>query len=444
MEKEIIITKNINLPNALETTLPQIQQIMDAFNLPREILASDEEIAYAWRDLPRELKRIPLELRDGLIVRMCVATSVGLFDGAINYIWNAVIITLKRKVTNFGLALVAETLGKTFTEENLNDYMDSQLLDLCYKLQILSEDGYFFLNQCREIRNNFSSAHPSIGQIDDRELIGFISRCCKYGITNDYSLQGVNVSEFLSSIKARKLDENELKVWEQKLIDTFPAQRQMLIPTLMGLYCDPDSTEIVRINALKICVSILEYIDDKAKSAMLEQYNKYIVNGLSDKVTADKNFVEKLKMLNIISVSEQHTIVKTACSNLLNAHLEFNNFYNEPPFAHRLLEITSSLKTPETTQQEFVYSVTMCFVGNRYGISNAAVSFYEEMIQNFSPKEIDHLINLPNQKTLFSDRINNYSNCKKRFVRALQLIDQESMNANQLAKYNELIKIYSN
>ncbi|MBC3798096.1 hypothetical protein [Acetobacterium tundrae] len=441
MNNGLVSTNNINLPNALDATLPQINEIMKAFNLPRDILASDAEIAYAWSELPREIMRIPPELRDGLIVRMCVATSVGLFDGAINYIWNSVIITLKQKVKNFGLSLVASTLGKSFDEQDLNNYMDSQLLDMCYKLELLSEDGYFFLNQCRDIRNNFSSAHPSIAQIDDRELINFISRCCKYGITNDYLLQGVHVSDFLSSIKGRKLDEDELEIWKQRLIETFPAQRQLLIPMLMGIYCDPDSSETTRLNALKICLLIIEYIDDKTKSSMIEQYNRYFVKGDTDKCTAAKRFFEKLKMLNLLSTSEQHSIVKNACKNLLNAHLEFNNFYNEPPFAQRLLEITSSLKTPETVQNEYVYTVLMGYIGNPYGVSNAAIYFYEEMIRNFSPREIDYLLKLNNLKSLFTEKTKNYKCCRERYVMALKMIDNYSMNTTQLAQYDKLIKM---
>lgn len=439
MNDNTIVAKPTMLPKLLDATLPHLNGIMEAFNLPREIIASDDEIAYAWRELPREIMRIPEELRDELIVRMCIATSVGLFDGAINYIWNAVILTLKRKVKNFGLALVGETLGKSFNETNLNDYMDSELLDLCYKLELLSEDGYFFLNQCRDIRNNFSSAHPSMARIDDRELINFISRCCKYGITNDYSLQGVNVSDFLSSIKGRKLDDDELNVWKQRLIETFAAQRQLLVPMLMGIYCDPDSTETTRLNALKICVLIKEYIDDKIKSSLIEQYNKYFVKGATDKCTAAKMFFEKLLMLGLLSTSEQHSIVKSACKNLLSAHLGFNNFYTEPPFAQRLLEITSNLKTPKTVQREYVYTVLMGFVGNPYGVSNAAIPYYEEMIKNFSPKEIDHLINILGTRSLFSEKIKLYATCRNRYLEALNLIDRESMKATQLAVYESLI-----
>ncbi|KST66217.1 hypothetical protein BC008_24915 [Mastigocoleus testarum BC008] len=45
---------------------------------------------------------------------MCVAVSVGLFDSAINYTWNASILKLREKVKNFGLPIVAQILQKDF------------------------------------------------------------------------------------------------------------------------------------------------------------------------------------------------------------------------------------------------------------------------------------------------------------------------------------------
>lgn len=433
-------TKNPSLPDTLSTTLPQIASITESLNIPRNVLASDEEISYAWKDLPREIMLIPADLRNELTVRMCIATSVGLFDAAINYIWNSVIISLREKVKNFGLALVGQTLNKKFDEEDLNNYRDSELLELCYKLELLSEDGYFFLNQCREIRNNFSSAHPSIARIDDRELIVFINRCCKYGISNDYALKGIDVHGFINSIKGRKLDTEEISIWTQRLTDTFSAQRQLLVPMLMGIYCDSDSTETTRLNALRICTSISELFDDKIKSLLIEQYNAYFVKGNMDKYKAARVFFEKLKMLHLLNTSEQHSIVKTACQNLLNAHLGYNNFYNEPPFAQRLLEITESMSIPETVQSEFVYSVLMGYVGNPYGVSSAAITYYEKMIENFSPREIGYLIELTKANSLFSFKIKNHSKCKTRYKYALELIDKDSMSAAQLGAYNKLIK----
>ena len=429
----------VELPDTLCSTLPSINGLVNAFNLPRELIASDDEIIYAWRELPREISRIPTELRDGLIARMCVAVSVGLFDGAINYIWNAVIITIRNKIRNFGFSLIGQTLGKKFEESDLNELKDSELLDLCYKIQLLSEEGYFFLNQCRDIRNNFSVAHPSVAEIDDRELINFISRCCKYGITDDYSVKGVKIADFIGAVKGRKLDDDELGVWSQRLSDTFQGQRQLLVRTLMGIYCDAESTEESRLNALRICLLMKEHIDDSIQSFLIEQYNQYFVKGATDKCSAAKIFFEKLQMINLLSEPDKHSIVKNACKNLVNAHLEYNNFYNEPPFAERLYEISQSMKIPDTAKREYVDAILMGYVGNPYGVSHGAVGYYEKMIRDFSPKEINCLLSLNESRSLFSDKISSYPCCRERYINALAMIENDSMDAQQIAKRDNII-----
>ena len=61
------------------------------------------------------------------------------------------------------------------------------------------------------------------------------------------------------------------------------------------------------------------------------------------------------------------------------------------------------------------------------------------MIRNFSPKEIDYLINLTNSTSLFTNKINNYSVCRLRYKMALELIDRDSMNSGQLVFYDRLL-----
>ncbi len=55
-----LISNEPILPALPTTVLPAITQLTNALGIPREALASDEEIQYAWRDLPRELREIPV------------------------------------------------------------------------------------------------------------------------------------------------------------------------------------------------------------------------------------------------------------------------------------------------------------------------------------------------------------------------------------------------
>lgn len=197
-----VIAFEKSLSDLSTNTIATINQLVNSLGFPRDVLASDEEIRYAWEDLPRELIKIPPNnVNPELTARMCIAIGSGLFDGAINYAWNAAILQLREKVRNFGLPIVAQILEKKFENNDLISLQDSQLLDLCLRLNILNEEGFLFLDQCRDIRNNFSAAHPSLGNLNDREFITFLNRCVKYALGNSSSPKGVNINEFIASLK---------------------------------------------------------------------------------------------------------------------------------------------------------------------------------------------------------------------------------------------------
>lgn len=139
---------DVNLPAVMGNTLPVLDQLTEALGVPRDILASGQEIQTAWNNLPGVMNKIPPALRAEGLARMCVAVAAGLFDSAINYIWNTSVIELREKVKRFGLPVVEQLLSKSnFDEQALLDLKDADLLNLCLKLNLITEDGYFFLDQ---------------------------------------------------------------------------------------------------------------------------------------------------------------------------------------------------------------------------------------------------------------------------------------------------------
>jgi len=389
---EIIVREEPTLPALPATVLPAIDELTRALGIPRNALASTEEIEYAWRDLPRELREIPVELRGELIARMCVAVSTGLFDGAMNYIWNAAILHLRNKIRIFGLPVVAQIRQNDFEEKHLLELQDSRLLELCLKLNIIDEDGYFFLDQCRNVRNNFSAAHPTLGRVNDREFTTFLNRCVRYALADSSSPRGVDIGSFISAVKGPRFNNNQCTIWVQRLTETHDAQRQMLVAMVHGIYCDPNTPEQARLNSIDICNGLLGSFTASIRSELINNHSEYVAKGLQDKHLASLQFFEKLGLLAQLNESEQHVVFSRAIERLWNAHNGMNNFYNEPAFAERLLELSLQGAMPETVQEEYVQTVGCCRVGNGYGVSNAAVPYYNRMVQNFSPREIVLLI----------------------------------------------------
>lgn len=107
------------LPVLAQANENHILAITTALGVPRHVVATVEEISQAWSQLPILLGKVDPTLRDDLLARMCIATATGLFDGAINYCWNATINELRNKIRRFGLPIVAQILQKNFDEAAL-------------------------------------------------------------------------------------------------------------------------------------------------------------------------------------------------------------------------------------------------------------------------------------------------------------------------------------
>ncbi|MBW9794552.1 hypothetical protein FJD14_23620, partial [Escherichia coli] len=154
-----------------------------------------------------------------------------------NYAWNAAILQLRTKIRNFGLPIVAQILQSDFEEKHLLELQDSRLLEVELKLKLVNEDGFFFLDQCREVSNNFSAAHPTMGSVNDREFTTFLNRCVRYALADASSPKGVDIGAFISAVKGPRFNANQHDVWVQRLVDTHDAQRQMLVGMVHGIYC---------------------------------------------------------------------------------------------------------------------------------------------------------------------------------------------------------------
>lgn len=429
------------LPSLPAAVLPAIEQLVQVLGIPRNALASAEEIEYAWRDLPRELREIPEILRGELIARMCVAVSTGLFDGAMNYIWNAAILHLRDKIRVFGLPVVAQIRQSDFEEKHLLELQDSKLLELCLKLNIIDEDGFFFLDQCRDVRNNFSAAHPTLGKVNDREFTAFLNRCVRYALADSASPKGVDIGAFISAVKGSRFNSSQCGVWIQRLTETHDAQRQMLINMVHGIYCDPNTPEQARLNALDICSGLLGSFNASIKSELINSHTEYVAKGFQDKHTASLQFFEKLGLLGLLNESEQHQIFSRAVDRLWNVHNGMNNFYNEPAFAERLLELSMQGAVPETVQEEYVQTIGCCRVGNGYGISNAAIKYYDQMIQSLSPREITTLIqSATTNNNSLGRRVLAGGSYRSNFKELLGLIDPASVPNIVSAAYTQLIR----
>jgi hypothetical protein len=95
---------------------------------------------------------------------------------------------------------------------------------------------------------------------------------------------------------------------------------------------------------------------------------------------------------------------------------------------------------PETAQHDFVTAVVTCATGNGYGVSHAAMPYYEKMIRSFSPNEVRIKLSLPGSSTVVGRRIDTNPSCKQNFAHLVTLIDPSTVPTPSRATYEKWIR----
>jgi hypothetical protein len=62
------------------------------------------------------------------------------------------------------------------------------------------------------------------------------------------------------------------------------------------------------------------------------------------------------------------------------------------------------------------------------------------MIQGFSPREVEIMLNQPTLKNIVGERIKNYKRCREQFKELVKLIDPISVSVGAAKSYNYWIK----
>jgi hypothetical protein len=429
-----------NLPDTIKNSNEFLTNLLKVMDVPRDILPSADDIGNVGNQLPSMLAKIQPSLRSEKIAKMCVAISVGLFDSAVNYIWNQTVIELRRRVVAFGLNVVKELKQKTYSEQDIDEMSDAQLLDLTHELELINDEGFYFLSQCRDIRNNFSAAHPSMGEIDQYELLSYINRCIKYSLSINSLPKGVDLKAFIDSLNQDAFSNEQVDFWVNKIKNTSSQQRNALMLMLFGIYCDPDKSGVARANAIMLAEKLKDDLSEKSISEMINRHEEYSYKNTNDKRKASEDFFIKIGMFDCLSTAVRHTIISKACAQLESVHYAMNNFYNEPVFAEHLYNVSKQAEIPNSTKKEFVEVVTNCAIGNQYGVSNVAEPYYDKMIKNFSPIEIKYMLEMPGCDNYVAHCLKNFQSCKQQYGKKLRLLNPTLMDASLQNVYNSLLR----
>lgn len=212
-----------------EKTL-ELEKSIDGFNQPmalylKEIGLPTEDVLYPVSErksiisaLADAINILPIDQRQKAhyLTKFTVAVAVGLFDGALNYLWNETISALRRLVYSFDLSYfysVLQNINPRYKHlsrpDDLNDVSDHDLLDGCRRTGLLTDVNYNRLDHVNYMRNNASAAHPTEHEIDAFEMLGWLRVCLRHAITAEPDHSVISIKRLIQNIRTEVIPDED-------------------------------------------------------------------------------------------------------------------------------------------------------------------------------------------------------------------------------------------
>jgi hypothetical protein len=387
----------------------QLESYLQSVSLPTiHVVAPISERKKVIAQLADALEVIPAADRPKAhyLSRFTIAIAAGLFDGALNYLWDETVRALRRQVVAFDIQYfysVAEKISsryKALTKpEELDQVGEHDLLESCRRIGLINDVNYQRLEHVNYMRNHASAAHPNDNEIDGYEILGWLTVCLKYAITAtpDHSL--ISVKQLLQNIRTLSIPAADhaaigadLAKQPQERIDDF-------LWTIFGIYTDEKSVQNARDNIEGIGSFVWAAATEDRKYEIGARFGVFRKNGQVIKKEASQKFLEVVGGLSYKDEDSLAGELIEKLENLHRAHFGMNNFYNEYPHAKALMEsLPSSGVVPRAARVMWVKVLSMCYVGNglgyRQGVDEQALPFYTQYINNFTEGDTVEFVKL--------------------------------------------------
>ncbi|MFF0546849.1 hypothetical protein ACFYTF_28835 [Nocardia thailandica] len=372
--------------------------VIDQWGLPTEdIIVNVREREKLLRNTPDALEALdgPQRARAAYVAKMILAASVGLFDAALNYLWNETINELRARVASFDVAYffdLAETdparRSTLRTPEDLAKIDDSKLMEAANRIKLISDVGYKQLDHIRYMRNNASAAHPNQVALTGLKLAEWLETCIREVITLPRDNVVAEIGRLLHNVRTQRLPKAELTAATTFFDNLPPDQADNLAAGLFGIFNQPDATPDTQDNVRNLWPELWPYVGEDQRNECGIKLARFRANGDAGRAQRARDLLDLVDGTAYLPESDREAELAQALDDLTNAHEGWNNFYQEPPVAQRLLNLVGTHgQVPARFSPTYVRQLVYVFLTNGNGIAWNADPIYRELIGKFDPNQ---------------------------------------------------------
>lgn len=332
--------------------------------------------------------------------KFIAAAAAGLFDAALNYLWDETISELRRRVSSYELPYFFDNAvsnpakrNRLRTAEDLDKIDDSELIDGAHKIGLVSDLGLRHLEYVRYMRNWASAAHPNHNQITGLQLISWLETCILEVINLPQSLIVVEIKQLLANIKSNAITETDAR--EIPVFFTHLKQDQVnsLAAGFFGIYTARDTTSTTRQNIHLLLRSLWGRVDEATRQHFGVRYGRFVANNDQGQKDLARAFLEIVEAGSYIPEDLRAPELYAALEALLTAHRNANNVNTEAPLARELRRLVGDEgRVPAAVSNQYVRALVEVFLTDGNAIPLDAEPIYLELIDRFDAEQAAHAV----------------------------------------------------
>ncbi len=372
---------------------------MDQAGLPSDgVLVSVRERSRVFQNVDDSLAELGSDrLAESLYLsKFLAAVTAGLFDAALNYLWDETIGELRKRVAAYDLSYffdlavgsASEQRKVLKHEDDLSKVTDQDLLQAANRIGLVSDVGYQQLDLVRFMRNHASAAHPNQVELRAMQLLDFLETCIVEVILLPEDDVVVEIRRLLQNIKTQKLSKGDADT-TGSTFDRLPEeQADNLASGLAGIYTRLDTDVQTRDNVRLILPKLWPHLTEDARRQFGVRALRFRVNQDSDQAALARELLDAVDGASYLPEELRIPEIQATLEGLYSTHHGWNNFVNETIPARALKRVVGDPPdVPESIEQNYVHTVVYVFLTNGHGESFSASPIYRELIEGFTPTQ---------------------------------------------------------
>lgn len=392
----IINANEVN--TSLSSYEPKLISYVGSFGLPTEgiLVPIDKrkQVIKNFEDVIALLKQEDVS-EAAYISKFIVAASSGLFDAALNYLWDETVFQLRKRVAIYDIeyfydvAVSSDKRKRLSGVEDLYKLDDGELIKGAKEIDMISDIGYRHLDYIKYMRNWASAAHPNQVELTGLQLISWLETCIKEVINLPNSNVTIEIGRLLKNLKEKILGSSEIQALTSFVCNLSQERVNSLSAGLFGIYSRKETEQFVRENIKQVFPIIWDRIDEEIKNDFGIKYARFAVNGDGEEAKYARELLELVNGQSYLPEQIRTTELDTVINQLYEAHNSFlNNFYKEPTFAYQLERLVGKNRIPSQLDNKYVYTLVDSFITNGNGVCYDADPIYKRLISQFDQKQI--------------------------------------------------------